>query len=218
MSEPLSEAAGCALLARLFRARGYAIRRNVRFDEPGVSFDIDGWDASARVGFEFLSSEKEDHDDLSLREFERLKDAERRGELFVFVVDEAEPLSAAALRASADAFLDEVAARTSGRRGSAARAPGKRVARKAVRTPVPRRPATKTPATKKSVTTKTAATKPAGKKPAGKKPAGKKPAAKKSAAKKSATGQSTAQRPAARTRGTTGATSRTATRTTRHRG
>jgi hypothetical protein len=213
MSEPLSEAAGCALLARLFRARGYAIRRNVRFDEPGVSFDIDGWDASARVGFEFLSSEKEDHDDLSLREFERLKDAERRGELFVFVVDEAEPLSAAALRASADAFLDEVAARTSSRRGSAARAPGKRVTRKAVRTPAPRRPATKTPATKKSVTTK-----PAAKKPAAKKHAGKKPAAKKSVAKKTATGQSASQRPAVRTRATTGATSRPATRTIRRRG
>jgi hypothetical protein len=96
VSEPLSEAAGCALLTKLFRARGYSIRRNVAFREKGISFDIDGWDAKARVGFEFLSSEKDDHDDLSLQEFERLKDAEHRGELFIFVVDEVEPLSAAA--------------------------------------------------------------------------------------------------------------------------
>lgn len=108
MSEPLSEAAGCALLARLFRKRGYAIRRNVAFREKGISFDIDGWDAKARVGFEFLSSEKDDHDDLSLEEFERLKDAEQRGELFIFVVDEVEPLSADALGEAAESFLDEV--------------------------------------------------------------------------------------------------------------
>lgn len=121
MSEPLSEAAGCALLTKLFRARGYSIRRNVSFREKGISFDIDGWDAKARVGFEFLSSEKDDHDDLSLEEFERLKDAEQRGELFIFVVDEVEPLSAVALRDAAESFLDDVAAARKPRRASAAR-------------------------------------------------------------------------------------------------
>lgn len=109
MSETLSEAAGCALLARIFRARGYAIRRNVPFREYGVSFDIDGWDAKARVGFEFLSSEQEDHDDLTLREFERLKDAEQRGELAIFIIDEVETLSATGLSEAAEAFLDDVA-------------------------------------------------------------------------------------------------------------
>lgn len=121
MSEPLSEAAGCALLTKLFRARGYSIRRNVAFREKGIAFDIDGWDAKARVGFEFLSSEKDDHDDLSLQEFERLKDAEQRGELFIFVVDEVEPLSAAALRDAAESFLDDVATARKPRRAPARR-------------------------------------------------------------------------------------------------
>ena len=49
MSDTVSEAEGCKLLARLFRDRGYAIKRNVPFDEYGVSFHIDGWDAAARV-------------------------------------------------------------------------------------------------------------------------------------------------------------------------
>ena len=82
MSDTVSEAEGCKLLARLFRARGYAIKRNVSFNEYGVSFDIDGWDAAARVGFEFMSSEQEDHVDLSLAEFKsRVKAALRRGGL-----------------------------------------------------------------------------------------------------------------------------------------
>jgi hypothetical protein len=125
VSEPLSEAAGCALLARLFRKRGYTIRRNVTFREYGVSFHIDGWDAAARVGFEFLSSEREDHNDLTLREFERLKDAEARGELFLFIVDEVEPLSATALGDAADSFLDDVArARRQSGRGATRRTAG----------------------------------------------------------------------------------------------
>jgi DNA end-binding protein Ku len=125
VSEPLSEAAGCALLARLFRERGYTIRRNVVFREYGVSFHVDGWDAAARVGFEFLSSEKEDHDDLTLREFEKLKDAEARGELFLFIIDEVEPLSAAGLREAAAAFLDDVTrARRQAGRGATRRTAG----------------------------------------------------------------------------------------------
>ncbi len=69
MSETLSEFEGCSLLARLFSDRGYTIERNVMFREYGVEFHIDGWDKEARVGFEFLTSEDDDHDDLSLEEY-----------------------------------------------------------------------------------------------------------------------------------------------------
>lgn len=110
MSEFLSETAGCDLLARLFRSRGYSIGRNLPFHEYGVDFHIDGWDAKARVGFEFLTSEDEDHDDLSLSEYQTLSDAQQRGELALFIIDEVEPLSAADLTAQANEFLDEVAA------------------------------------------------------------------------------------------------------------
>ncbi len=108
MSDFLSETEGCALLARLFKARGYAIVRNVMFHEYGVSFHIDGWDAKARVGFEFLTSEDEDHDDLTLSEYKTLMVAQQRGELSLFIIDEVEPLSVADLAATANAFLDEV--------------------------------------------------------------------------------------------------------------
>lgn len=111
MRDPLSEVEGCELLARLFRDRGYAIRRNVTFRECGVKFRIDGWDAKSRVGFEFLSSEAEDHDDLTLGEFKRLMAAQQRGDLAIFVVDEVEQLTAAGLTAAAREFLDEVASR-----------------------------------------------------------------------------------------------------------
>lgn len=111
MSDTVSEAEGCKLLARLFRARGYAIKRNVSFNEYGVSFDIDGWDAAARVGFEFMSSEQEDHVDLSLAEFKTLMDAQQRGELALFILDEVEELTVKGLSRAATAFLDDLQAR-----------------------------------------------------------------------------------------------------------
>jgi len=116
VTDLLSEIEGCDLLARLFRARGYTLQRNVRFREYGVEFDIDGWDPKARVGFEFLTSEDDDHDDLSLVEYQALMDEARRGGLSLFVIDEVEPISAADLEEKANEFLDEVtAARTSKR-------------------------------------------------------------------------------------------------------
>jgi len=105
----LSETEACDVLASLFRARGYTIQRNIPFNEYGVEFHIDGWDARNRIGFEFLSSEDDDHDDLSLEEYKTLSAAQQRGELSMFIIDEVEPLSAEELKAAAHEFLDEAA-------------------------------------------------------------------------------------------------------------
>lgn len=157
MFDPLSEAEGCDLLARLFRARGYTITRNVRFHEYGVEFDVDGWDAEARVGFEYLTSEDDDHDDLSLVEYQALMTEQRRGGLSLFIIDEVEPISAADLEEMANEFLDEVSAARKTRR---ARKPApKKGAKPAAK------PAAKAPPKKKAA--KKPAAKPVGKKKPG---------------------------------------------------
>lgn len=151
-TDPLSETKACDLIARLFRARGYAVTRNIPFREYGVSFHIDGWDPKARVGFEFLTSEDEDHDDLTLDEYKTLMDAQQRGELALFVVDEVEPLSVAELSATVEEFLDEVAqasaARRSGRRAVKKAAASKRPAKAGARKAGARKAAKKAPAKK----------------------------------------------------------------------
>jgi len=185
MSDTLSEIEGCSLLARLFRSRGYSIQRNVLFEEYGVSFHADGWDPHARVGFEFLTSEDDDHDDLSLEEYKTLNMAQQRGELSLFIIDEVEPISAQALVDEANEFLDEVAEAAQARRLAAAR----RAKAGLVRGTAPMKgSAAKKPAAKP---VKKRVTKPAKKsakklvKPAAKKPAAK-PAVKPAAAKKAA--------------------------------
>jgi hypothetical protein len=181
MYDTLSETEGCDLLARLFTKRGYAIKRNVQFREYGVEFHIDGWDAKARVGFEFLTSEDDDHDDLTLEEYNTLTAAQRRGELALFVIDEVEPVSAEALSAEAHEFLDEVADAAHARLKAATRR------RKAARKPV-----AKTAAARKATARPAAAKRPATKKARAVKPAkkGTKKTVKKATAKKAATKRS----------------------------
>jgi hypothetical protein len=165
MSETLSEFEGCTLLARLFRRRGYTIERNVMFREYGVEFHIDGWDRKARVGFEFLTSEDDDHDDLSLEEYKALGDAQLRGELAVFIIDEVEPVSPADLLAEASEFLDEVEANRPHRRRSVTRS-GKKVAKKKTTTKKAAKKKTIRQAVKKATKKKGATKKSTGRKPA----------------------------------------------------
>ena len=182
MSETLSEFEGCTHLSRLFRRRGYVIERNVMFREYGVEFHIDGWDKKARVGFEFLTSEDDDHDDLDLEEYKALSDAQQRGELAVFIIDEVEPVSTEALIEDANEFLDEVELN--------------RPLRKAP-TPSKKKKAKKKKAAKKTAkkTAKKRAKKAVVKKKSGKKKAVKKKATKKKA-KSSKKAKKTTSRPA----------------------
>ena len=157
MFDSLSEAAGCDLLAKVFRARGYTIARNLQFREYGVEFHVDGWDAKARVGFEYLSSEDDDHDDLSVVEYQALMEQQRGGELSLFIIDEVEPISAADLEEQANEFLDEVEAARAARRSAGGR-------KAAAKKPVAKKPVVKKLAVKRVAKPVATAKKPAAKK------------------------------------------------------
>ncbi len=171
MFDSLSEAAGCDLLVKVFRARGYTIARNLQFREYGVEFHVDGWDPKARVGFEYLTSEDDDHDDLSLVEYQALMDQQRRGELSLFVIDEVEPVSAADLEEQANEFLDEVEAARAARRSAGSRKASAKKSVKPAKKAAAKQPVAKQAAVKRVAKPAAVAKKPAAKKPAAKKPA-----------------------------------------------
>jgi hypothetical protein len=107
----LSEAEGCAVLKRVFTARGYAIAENVPFHEGNVAFNADGWDAGARVGYEYLTHLAGDHAELDHAVLGELGQRIAAGELYVFIIDETAIESAEELAEAAEAFLDQVARR-----------------------------------------------------------------------------------------------------------
>jgi hypothetical protein len=147
----MTERDACALLKARFEAAGYTIAENQPFDEDGIAFEIDGFDAEARVGYEYVTDEAGDTWDVDDAVVAALAAHLRAGTLSVLVIGENDAPDAASLARAADAFLAGLAAPKGAKQKPAA----------------PKKPAAKKPAAKK----------PAAKKPAAKasKPATKKP-------------------------------------------
>ena len=134
VSKPmLLEEEGCRILADVFAKRGFPVVRDIPFVEAGVSFDIDGWNAERRVGFEYRTSEAGDKDDLTLDELGLLAERMEAGELFIFVIDDTSIESADDLRAYAEAFLDEVERRGPTTAATTTKATAKTATKKPVR-------------------------------------------------------------------------------------
>ncbi|MBV8756695.1 MAG: hypothetical protein JO257_05460 [Deltaproteobacteria bacterium] len=143
----MTEHDACALLKARFEAAGYAIAENQPFDEDGIHFEIDGFDAEARVGYEYVTDEAGDTWDVDDSVVAALATKLREGTLSVLVIGENDAPDAASLARAADVFLAGLA-----------------------------KPATpaKKPAAKKASAKKPAADKPAAKKPAANKAAARK--------------------------------------------
>ena len=130
----MQERMACALLKARFEAAGFHIAENVMFDEDGVRFEIDGFDADARVGYEYVTEEAGDSWDVDDAVQQALVERRKKGELFVLVVSETEAPDEATLGQRADAFLAEVpkpkASKPSAKRAPAAKKPAAKRAKK----------------------------------------------------------------------------------------
>ena len=93
----MEERSACAQLKRRFEAAGFHIKENQRFDEDGLWFEIDGFDAARRVGYEYVTKEAGDCWDVDGDVIAKLAERRKRGELHVLVVDEADAPDAASL-------------------------------------------------------------------------------------------------------------------------
>ena len=116
----MDEREACALLKTRFEAAGYRIAENVMFDEDGVRFDIDGFDADARVGYEYLTDQAGDSWDVDTRVQDALADRMKKGEVYILVVDETAAPDAATLGKLTDAFLANIKAAPSAPKKKAA--------------------------------------------------------------------------------------------------
>jgi hypothetical protein len=109
MLRAVTENEGKDLLEARFTRAGYQIVRDCRFAEGGIVIDLDGWDASARVGYEYITREAGDDRQFDPETVARLEQRMQNGELALLLIDEREAVTAAALEAAADGFLAELA-------------------------------------------------------------------------------------------------------------
>ena len=112
----MTEAEGTALLHARFTEAGYAITPDFHFAEGEISVDLDGWDAAARVGYEYITQEAGDDRQFDAATLARFEARMEKGELFVLLVDEHEAVTAPQLDAAARGFLGMLAARRGGAR------------------------------------------------------------------------------------------------------
>ena len=101
----MEERAACAHLKRRFEAAGFRIKENQTFDEHGVWFEMDGFDAERRVGYEYVTAEAGDGWDVDGDVIAALADRRRRGEIHVLIIDEEDAPDAASLDHAIDEFL-----------------------------------------------------------------------------------------------------------------
>lgn len=110
----VEERTACAQLKRRFEAAGFQIEENQLFDEDGVRFEIDGFDAKRRVGYEYVTEEAGDGWDVDADVIAALAERKKRGDLHVLLIDEADAPDAATLDAAIDEFLKTLPDRGAG--------------------------------------------------------------------------------------------------------
>jgi hypothetical protein len=101
----MEERKACDHLKRRFEAAGFTIAENVDLDEDGIRFEVDGFDAEKRVGYEYVTAEAGDGWDVDDGVKATLAERQAAGELHILVIDEASAPDAKALDREIDAFL-----------------------------------------------------------------------------------------------------------------
>lgn len=91
-----------------FEQAGFRIKESVDFDKHGLRFDLDGYDADAKVGYEYVTDEAGDGWDVDDAVIAKLTELRQSGELSVLVVDEDEAPDEAGLDRAIDEFLADL--------------------------------------------------------------------------------------------------------------
>ncbi len=94
------------MLRARFEAAGLKIEEDFALDDPRIT--LDGWDATHRVGYEFLTTEAGDRDEITWQALEALELRMGCGEIYVLLIDEKDVSTAEHLGRAADYFLAEV--------------------------------------------------------------------------------------------------------------
>ncbi len=91
-----------------FEQAGFRIKESVDFDKHGLRFDLDGYDADAKVGYEYVTDEAGDGWDVDDAVIAKLTELRASGELSILVVDEDEAPDEAGLDRAIDEFLADL--------------------------------------------------------------------------------------------------------------
>ncbi len=107
----MDERAGRAVLRARFEAAGLGIVEDHRLEVDGHVLVADGYDPARGIGYEYLTREAGDHDELAAPVVAALEAHARAGDLVLLLIDETDVGGPDELGAIADRFLGELRAR-----------------------------------------------------------------------------------------------------------
>lgn len=101
----MNEREGSERLSAIFRAAGYDIATHVPLALDAGTVQLDGWDATRKVGFELITTEAGDRAEFTPAVIAEIETRMERGELYLFLIDEALTPRPEALERAAGRFL-----------------------------------------------------------------------------------------------------------------
>jgi hypothetical protein len=111
MIAAMTEREGRAVLRARFQAAGLEIAEDVRVGLGGHVIDADGFDAARGIGYEYMTREAGDFDEIGPEVVAAIDDHARRGDVLLLLIDEDDVGSKEDLALAADRFLAELRAR-----------------------------------------------------------------------------------------------------------
>ena len=107
----VNEREGSERLRDLFNEAGCSIVMNVPYELEAGPVTLDGWDAARKIGFEFITGEAHDRAEFSASIIAEIETRMGRGELYLFLLDEAVAPRPEALDRAARRFLEMLKSR-----------------------------------------------------------------------------------------------------------
>jgi hypothetical protein len=103
---PVHEREGAEKLSEIFNRAGCSIEMNVPFVLDAGTVTLDGWDANKKIGFEFITTEAGDRAEFTASVIAEIETRMDRGELYLFLLDEALVPRPESLERAANRFLE----------------------------------------------------------------------------------------------------------------
>lgn len=102
----MNEREGSERLRDIFNEAGCSIETNVPLHLEAGTVTLDGWDSERKIGFEFITGEAGDRAQFSASVIAEIETRMGRGELYLFLLDEAIAPRPESLDRAAHRFLD----------------------------------------------------------------------------------------------------------------
>lgn len=102
----MNEREGSERLREIFNDAGCEIASDVPLSLDAGTVTLDGWDVGRRIGFEFITTEAGDREEFTAAVLDEIEARMDRGELYLFLVDEAVVPKPESLERAARRFLE----------------------------------------------------------------------------------------------------------------